>query len=135
MLLRLLTPLLIGLLLITVAYATYFWISRKLEHARKLREKEIQPEGHSTPSINSKEHQVPIISDQNKEATRAKRHSLTKVLFFISATVLIVSGILATQYHNIVWIYQVYSASVFTTACLGLNLLPDLPKKANDIND
>jgi hypothetical protein len=41
MVLKLLTPLLIGSLLFSVAYTSYFWISRKLEQARKKRETEL----------------------------------------------------------------------------------------------
>lgn len=75
MLLRIFTPLLIGSLLFSVAYASYFLISRKLERARKRREAELITNHTLTQVENIEDHQE-LIKFENSLRSKKQNDNL-----------------------------------------------------------
>jgi len=128
MLLKLLLPLLVGLLLFSVANASYFWISKKLEQARKKREAELLTNNIRTQVENIEDHQELIKLEKIFEVRRARRQFLTKRIFMASCTTLILSGVCMFIFSNeqiSKMVHQAYLIATFATAYSGFCLITE----------
>ena len=128
MLLKLLIPLLVGLLLFIVAYASYFFISRKLEQARKKSEAELLTNHTLTQDENREHHQELIKFEKNIKVKNARRQIAPKIILVASFTTLLVSGIciFIFSYEQISkMVYQVYQIATFVTAYSGFYVFID----------